>query len=254
MIKAMADYEPAKDEQSATARDYDRWLAEDSLGARWARFWFSPKRTLWMNTPVRGLPKILSIKPEDRILDIGCGYGGLLMYLNRQVGFTNVMEGLDCSGFMIARAQEEIRSRKLEGRVCVRQGLATRLPYAANTFDIAFSTFVIKHLSDALLRDMFREVLRVLKPGGRFCVWDAAPSRYAFMQFWNLILLRTGVSVIHLRSPQQLAALLEEAGFASLRPYGGGPYYYYPPLPRAGFIAVSSTTSFSDSKAGGRRS
>jgi hypothetical protein len=46
MIKGMADFEPAKDEQFATAHDYDRWLAADSLSARWARFWLAPKRTL----------------------------------------------------------------------------------------------------------------------------------------------------------------------------------------------------------------
>jgi SAM-dependent methyltransferase len=238
MIKSLADVEPENDEQLATARDYDRWLGADSLGGRWARFWFSPKRTLWMNTPVRRLPGILSMKPEDRILDIGCGYGGFLMYLDRHVGFTNVMDGLDCSALMIERAQEEIRARKMEGRVRVQQGLATQLPYADNTLDIVFSTFVIKHLSDALLRDMFREVMRVLKPGGRFCVWDAVPSRYAFMRVWNMKLLETGVSVVHLRSAEQLRALLEEAGFTDLRPYGEGLYYYYPPLPRAGFIAT----------------
>ena len=153
------------------------------------------------------------------------------------------MEGLDCSGLMIERAQEEIRARELEGRLRVQQGVATQLPYEENTFDIVFSTYVIKHLSDALLRDMFREVLRVLKPGGRFCVWDAAPSRYGFMQVWNLRLMETGVSVMHLRTAEQLRALLEEAGFTDLRPYGGGLYYYYPPLPRAGFIATRPSAS-----------
>ena len=109
--------------------------------------------------------------------------------------------------------------------------------------DVVFSTYMIKHLSDTLLREMFREVLRVLKPGGHFCVWDAAPSRYAFMQVWNLKLLETGVSVCHLRSAAQLRAFLEETGFTDLRPYGEGFYYYYPPLPRAGFIAARAAAS-----------
>jgi SAM-dependent methyltransferase len=226
------------DDQRATARDYDQWLARDTLIARWMRFWLSPRRTPFFNTPVCRLPRQLSLRPTDKVLDIGCGYAGLLLYLFRRIGFTEVMEGLDCSGFMIRRAREEIRSRGLVERIYVREGLATQLPYADGTFDVVCSTFMIKHLSDALLKDMLREVRRVLKPSGRFCVWEAAPSRHAFMQAWNLRLLSTGVSVIHLRSEAQVRALLEEAGFTDLRPCGGGLYYYYPPLPRAGFIAV----------------
>jgi ubiquinone/menaquinone biosynthesis C-methylase UbiE len=237
----MAETDP--DEQQATARDYDQWLAQDTLMARWMRFWLSPGRLLLFNTPVGRLPRYLGLKPTDKVLDIGCGYAGLLLHLLSRVGFTEVLEGLDCSGFMIARAQEEIRARKLEGRVRVQQGVATQLPFADRSVDVVFSTFMIKHLSDPLLKDMLREVLRVLKPGGRFCMWEAAPSRYACMRVWNLRLLETGVSVVHLRSAGQLQALLEEAGFTDLRPYGHGLYYYYPPLPRAGFIAARPTAS-----------
>lgn len=87
---------------------------------------------------------------------------------------------------------------------------------------------------------MFEEVKRVLKPGGRFCVWEAAPSRYRSMNVWNLMLLRSGNSVVHLRSAGELRGLLEDAGFIIGRPFGQGLYYFYPPLPRTGFIATKS--------------
>lgn len=225
------------DEQLVTANDYDRWFAQDTLGARWVRFWFAPNQTLFLNTPVRRLPRLLSLKPADKLLDIGCGYGGLLIYLYRKVGFSQVMEGLDCSSLMVTRAREEFRARGLEPAARISQGLATRLPYPDATFDAVVSTYVIKHLSDELLGEMLAEAKRVLKPGGRLCLWEAAPSRNPYLHAFNVKLLKMGVSSAHLRTSGQLRAMLESAGFQDLRPYGHGLYYYYPPLPRVGFIA-----------------
>jgi ubiquinone/menaquinone biosynthesis C-methylase UbiE len=225
------------DDQLTTANDYNSWLAQNTFGAWWVRFWFAPKQTLFLNTPARKLPELLSLTPAKKVLDVGCGYGGLLIYLNRRVGFTQVMEGLDCSTLMVKLAQSEMRNRGLDSLIRIRQGLATKLPYPDGTFDVVLSTYVIKHLSDRLSREMFGEVMRVLKPGGHFCLWEAAPSRNVFLQVLNLKLLKLGVSTAYLRTAGQLRECLESAGFSDLQPYGHGLYYYYPPLPRVGFIA-----------------
>lgn len=232
---------PHCDEQKFTACEYDRWLSRNSLSARWVRFWFSPRRTLWLNTPIRTLPATAGLSPKDRLLDIGCGYGGVLIYLYRKLGMkagsSACWEGLDNSLLMVRRAQEELHQRGLEKAIRITGGLATRLPYEDGAFDVVLSGYVVKHLSDDRLREMVREVKRVLKPGGRFCVWEAVPSRHAFMNVWNLMLLRVGISVIHMRTADQLRAILEEEGFVISQPFGHGLYYFYPPLPRAGFIA-----------------
>jgi ubiquinone/menaquinone biosynthesis C-methylase UbiE len=234
----MAEMAEISNDEQITAHDYDRWLMQDSFMARWMRFWLSPSRILLFNTPVHRLPKQLSLKPTDKVLDIGCGYAGLLLYLLRKVGFTEVMEGLDCSAFMVEQANAEVQARGADRCIRVRQGLATQLPYADGAFDEVFCTYVIKHLSDALLHEMLRETMRVLKPGGRLCVWEAGPARRNFMQVSNLWLLRHGVSVVHLRSDEELRGILLQSGFNSIEPCGRGPYFYYPPLPRVGFIAA----------------
>jgi len=234
---SVLEHAAINDEELTTADDYNRWLAQDTFGARWVRFWFAPKQTLFLNTPARKLPGLLSLTPEDKVLDIGCGYGGLLIYLKRRVGFTEVMEGLDSSGLMVTRARTEMLRRGLDSTINIRQGMATKLPYPDGSLDVVLSTYVIKHLSDESLLEMFREVRRVLKPGGRFCLWEAAPSKNIYMQVFNLKLLKMGVSTTYLRTSEQLRERLESAGFSGLQPYGHGPYYYYPPLPRVGFIA-----------------
>jgi len=147
------------------------------------------------------------------------------------------MEGLDSSGLMVTRARTEMLRRGLDSTINIRQGMATKLPYPDGSLDVVLSTYVIKHLSDESLLEMFREVRRVLKPGGRFCLWEAAPSKNIYMQVFNLKLLKMGVSTTYLRTSEQLRESLESAGFSDLQPYGHGPYYYYPPLPRVGFIA-----------------
>lgn len=228
------------DEQGTAACDYDRWLKQNTPMARWMRFWLSPRRTLLFNTSVYQLPKRMGLKPTDKVLDIGCGYAGLLLYLLRRVGFTEVMEGLDGSAFMTAQANAEIQARGAVLRIRVQQGPATPLPYADGLFDAVFCTYVIKHLSDPLLREMLRETRRVLKPGGRFWVLEAGPSRYNFMQVWNMRLLRQGGLAVHLRTEGALRDLLSEAGFSDIQPYGRGIHFYYPPLPRVGFIASRS--------------
>jgi len=236
---------PHCDEQRFTACEYDRWLSRNSFSARWVRFWFSPRRTLWLNTPIRSLREVAGISHSDRILDIGCGYGGVLLYLRRKrggaPGASASWEGLDNSSLMVKGAREEIRQRGLENDIRITEGMATRLPYGDGTFDVVLNGYVAKHLSDERFRDMLREVKRVLKPGGRFCMWEAIPSRFVFMNVWNLKLLKVGVSVIHMRTAKELRVLLEEEGFVIRQPFGHGLYYFYPPLPRGGFIAVRSS-------------
>lgn len=227
-------------EQQVTAQEYDQWLSRNSFSACWARFWFSPKRTLWLNTQLPKLPAAIALRKEDRILDIGCGFGGLLLFLHKTFNLPALqapMEGIDCSPLMVKQACEEIRIQGLENVIHIKQGIATQLDYEPNSFDVVLCAYVIKHLSDASFRQMLREVKRVLKPGGRVCLWEAIPSKFGFLNVWNLMLLRIGITVIHLRPPNEIKRILEEEGFVIRKPFGHGLYYFYPPLPRAGYIA-----------------
>lgn len=232
-----------KDEQIRAARVFERWIMGNSLTGIWVRYWFSPKRVICLNTPVLKLPSKLSLSATDRLLDIGCGYGGVLIYLYRKIGFLDRVEGVDASSLMVKLANEEIRKRGFEGKIKVREGVATNLPYPDETFDVVLSTGVVKHLSDDSLLLVMKEVKRVLKRGGHFCFWEAGICKFKGLNKFNTSLLTRGFlsrgqgfSIMNLRSSDELRSMLRKAGFRNIEQFNHSFCLYYPVLPRVGFI------------------
>jgi ubiquinone/menaquinone biosynthesis C-methylase UbiE len=110
--------------------------------------------------------------PYRTALELGCGTG--FFTLNLKLGGV-LDEGhvTDLSPGMVDVAQRNARSLgfDVEGRVAD----AERLPYEDESFDLVIGHAVLHHIPDLDLA--FREVLRVLKPGGRF-VFAGEPTRY----------------------------------------------------------------------------
>jgi len=95
------------------------------------------------------------LTPGARVLDLGCGRGGVMEQLHSQVGF---VAGLDPD----LRSLREHRAPAL----ALACGLAETLPYAGTAFDLVCCSWVLEHLSDPAR--VFAEAARVLAPGGRF--------------------------------------------------------------------------------------
>jgi ubiquinone/menaquinone biosynthesis C-methylase UbiE len=97
---------------------------------------------------------------ESRVLEVGCGTGNYLTALAGATG--SAATGVDPSQVMLAAARERAPDLTwLSGR-----GEALPLPDGA--FDLVYSVDVIHHVHDRPAH--FTEVLRVLAPGGRFCI------------------------------------------------------------------------------------
>ena len=113
----------------------------------------------------------------QRVLDVGCGPGGLTGELVRRVGATAVA-AIDPSPPFV----EACRAR--QPGVDVRIGVAESLPFGAAEFDSVLACLVVGFMSDA--HAGVREMTRVTRPGGTVavCFWDAARMP-AIQLFWR---------------------------------------------------------------------
>jgi ubiquinone/menaquinone biosynthesis C-methylase UbiE len=109
----------------------------------------------------------------DRVLEIGCGTGSLLLAVKK------VQPGADVTGLdpdPAALAISKHKAEKAGVSLQLDQGFADELPYPDASFDRVLSSFMYHHLSREVKEKTLREVRRVLRPGGRFHMVDFAPG------------------------------------------------------------------------------
>jgi len=105
----------------------------------------------------------------ERILDIGTGTGAVALELKRHQPAAEVT-GMDPD----PRALDLARAKARRGGFEVRfdEGFADALPYPEGSFDLVTSSLMFHHLPKRDRLNALREVLRVLRPGGRFHMVD----------------------------------------------------------------------------------
>ncbi len=156
---------------------------------------------------------LAGLKPGETVLDLGSG-GGLDCFLaDRQVGEAGSVIGVDMTPEMLARARASAVRMGIKN-VEFREGYLESLPVEDGSVDVVISNCVINLSPDK--PKVFREVFRVLKPGGRVAVSDivtngALPeSVQKDMQAWGACMAGALDMKDYMRG-------LEEAGFIQIQ-------------------------------------
>lgn len=105
-----------------------------------------------------------NLRPGDRALDIASGTGDLAFEMTKYIGDRGFVVGLDITREMLVLGNQKSQSRN-ERRVDHHEGDAMNLPYADGSFRAVTMAFGGRNVPD--LTGSFREMTRVLQPGGR---------------------------------------------------------------------------------------
>jgi ubiquinone/menaquinone biosynthesis C-methylase UbiE len=127
--------------------------------------WLAGRLMDWINRPMhQAALEVLAVERHSRVLEIGFGTGALVQRL-AALATDGLVAGVDLSELMVAQATRRNREAVKAGRVDLRCGGVSALPFADQAFDrvVAINSF---QFWPSPLHDL-REVRRVLAPGGR---------------------------------------------------------------------------------------
>jgi SAM-dependent methyltransferase len=152
------------------------------------------------------LGRLAALRPGTSVLDMGSGIGGPARTLAAEFGCRVV--GLDLTGQFCRAAHMLTSLVRLSDRVVFQQGDALRMPYRDRAFDVVWSQNAIMNVENKAA--LFREVARVLRPGGLFALQAAFAGpggEVHYPTFWA-----SDERLNFLAPPAEARALLSAAG------------------------------------------
>jgi len=117
-----------------------------------------------------GIPtQFATIKEGDSVLDLGSGAGNDCFVARAIIGETGKVTGIDFTDAMLGKARKNVAKLGFTNVEFVK-GDIEEMPLGDNQFDVIVSNCVLNLVPDKT--KAFAEIMRVLKPGGHFCVSD----------------------------------------------------------------------------------
>ncbi|OGE31963.1 hypothetical protein A2631_02480 [Candidatus Daviesbacteria bacterium RIFCSPHIGHO2_01_FULL_44_29] len=162
--------------------------------------------------------KYLRLKPNQMVLDAGCGYGVVACYLAEK-SKVNIV-GLDLNSYEIGKARGRARKLNLEGRVKFEIMDYSRTSFTKNTFDAIFTLETLSHAAE--LKKTLRQFLNILKPNGKvvFFEYTLAPEKdFTSRELEMLNLGIEGTAALGLKEfkHDQFGSYLKKIGFKNIK-------------------------------------
>ena len=156
------------------------------------------------------LAALAGITADTDVLDVGSGIGGPARYLAASFGCR--VTGIDLSAEYCRIAESLTELAGLGGQVSFRAGDACHLPFADASFDLVWTQHVVMNIADRA--QLYSEMHRVLRPGGKLAMYDVILGDGAPLQFPVPWARRPGNST--LLDPAATQSVLQQAGFRIL--------------------------------------
>lgn len=182
----------------------------------------------WRRRAIRSL----GLTGRERVLDLCTGTGDLALEAQRAMPGAARVLGIDFSGVMLTLGVEKLRRRRLDREIVLVRGDAMSLPVASSSVDAVTIGFGIRNVDDR--EAACREILRVLKPGGRLAILEfSMPTtplfRFAYLSYFRHVLPRVGRWIsghdeayeylpasVDAFEPDAFMKLLRKSGFADV--------------------------------------
>ena len=147
------------------------------------------------------------------VLDVGCGLGALDVLLVREYGAASVI-GIDVDPGLLSTMQRRIEGAELTARIRAMSVDAGPLPFASASFDVVFSKDSLVQIPNKAA--LFSEIIRVLRPQGRFVASDwlrGGPADYSpqMCEFFRL----EGIAY-NMATCEESVQALRSAGFVDI--------------------------------------
>lgn len=177
----------------------------------------------------RKVIRMLKREPVERLLDVATGTADLAIMAARKEAARQVI-GVDISEGMLSHGREKVKTAGLEGRLLLLQADSQVLPFADGAFDAVTVAFGARNFED--LERGLREMLRVLRPGGRLFVLEfsrprKAPMKQLFRFYFHRVMPAVGRmvskdSAAYTYLPESVDAFPDGAEFVRILERCGG--------------------------------
>jgi demethylmenaquinone methyltransferase / 2-methoxy-6-polyprenyl-1,4-benzoquinol methylase len=185
----------------------------------------------WRKQAIRSL----QLTGRERVLDLCTGTADQAIAALRAQPSAARVVGVDFAGAMLRIGREKLRRERLDDRIALVRGDATRIPVADRSVDAVTIAFGIRNVEQTA--EACAEIRRVLKPGGRLAILEfAVPTMPGlstlYLWYLNHVLPCIGravsrhnaaygylpASIGAFATPDELVKILRQAGFADVYP------------------------------------
>lgn len=142
----------------------------------------------WRRSAVKRVKRHLADKSSPQLLDVATGTGDFAIQLHKQIA-GSAITGIDLSNGMLDVARQKVTDRHLEQSITFAQADCLALPFGDEQFDAVTVAFGVRNFEHIDLG--YREMRRVLRPGGILCVLELSTPQNKFIRwFYDLYTMR----------------------------------------------------------------